>query len=98
MRLDSCVCACPCGKPLSTFPGHALALQHLELRRSAGAEEAEIAADREETDAALGAGDRALGVGTVETRDLAGLAARRHDLVERRLDGIGVRIKLLAVG
>ena len=63
------------------------ALQRLELRRGAGAQEAEIAADREEADAALGAGHRALGIGAIEAGDLAGLAAGRDDLVERRLDG-----------
>ena len=52
------------------------ALQRLELRRGAGAQEAEVAADREEADAALGAGHRALGVGAIEARDLAGLVRR----------------------
>src|SRR3954454_4240477 len=75
----------------------ALALQHLELRRGAGAEEAEIAADREETDAALGAGHRPFGIGAVETRDLAGLAAGLDDLVERRFHRGGMRIELGAV-
>src|SRR5215203_526276 len=72
--------------------------QRLQLRRGAGAEEAEIAADGEKANAALGAGDGALGVGAIETGDFAGVAARCNDLVERGFNGIGVRVEFFAVG
>src|ERR1041384_2230495 len=74
------------------------ALQRLDLRRGAGAQKAEIAADREEADAALGAGHGALGIGAVEPRDLAGLAAGRDDLVEGGFHRRRMRIELGGVG
>src|ERR1700722_7194153 len=71
------------------------ALEGLEPRGRTGAQEAEIAADREVAGAALGERNRPFGGVAIGAEDLAGLARRLRDPLELAIDvgrrGIGRR-------
>src|SRR5512147_252587 len=64
------------------FAGTTLALQRLDLRRGAVAQQAEIHADGDETEAALGHGQRPRRVAAINAGNLAGLACGGADRVD----------------
>src|SRR5579872_7294312 len=68
------------------------AFQYLHLLRDSGAQEAEIAADREKTEAAPGGRQRAFGIGAIKPGELSGFFRRGDDLVERGFDFARMRI------
>src|SRR3990172_5406621 len=64
----------------------ALTLQRLQLRRRAVAQHAEIAADGDEAEAAVGQGEGAFGVAAIDAGNLAGLGRGLTYAVDRALD------------
>src|SRR5262245_22673968 len=65
---------------------YSLSFEHLERGGRAGAQEAHVAAHREEAHAALSERDRPLGGMAISAHHLAGLARRRGDAVELAVD------------